>query len=123
MYKRVTNTLFFVLLSTVIGAQGIVMQKKINLDSCGDLSIATNCNAFVIPDGKLLTFYYTKPRKVVVKQGAALNFSGQKGGTVIFAGKTDLVIEPGGKLLLAGQKICMTGCTRMIFPAVSSGNK
>ena len=88
-------------------------KTTVNLDKTGDISITGDTNYFSSPN-KSAHFYSSKPCKVIVKTGAVLHM-GSLGDTVIFSGKTDLVIEAGGSLNFTGQTLCMTGSTKIIF--------
>jgi hypothetical protein len=89
-------------------------KKTVNLDKIGDIFITKECKRNKCASCKVISFFSTVPRKVVVQSGATLDI-GSLGRTVFFCGKTNLVIEAGGNLNFTGERLCMTGSTQMIF--------
>jgi len=108
-----TYYLLMLLSSAVLFSNTYAHKKTVNLDKTGDISITGNNNCFC-SSNKSACFSSSTPHKVIVRTGAVLNI-GSLGDTVIFSGKTDLVVEAGGSLNFTGQTLCMTGSTKIIF--------
>ena len=91
-------------------------KKVINLDKTGDIVFTKDRKKKSYSCCKTVCFYASKPHKVIVESGTTLDM-GSLGSTIIFCGKADFVVEAGANLNFTGEKLCMTGSTKIIFTA------
>ena len=94
-------------------------KKNINLDKTGDISITPQTKKLCSAANQTICFYSSTPHQVVVTRGTTLDL-GSLGCTIIFSGKTNFIIQPGATIHMSGQKLCMTGSTKLIFTGINS---